>query len=614
MKAWLLLLEKNSEASQSLQNDKSTFTRNFAWSLDFATAVAVNAIRSSAKEIRTVLKGVVNGVLPPVAPERGIFPAFSELDAKIFGGRMKEAVYLKWSRLDDHTPGKTSTPGTVNPRITIELDEGLMYGSQSQLVLVLLHQMIHAYFLVCCSPRLTGSRDMRLGHDRHFCAIMYSVFDSCFNRQRQGSRRRWFQSSPTGRRTPKRQWATPRIDDTWQTYRQVRFGSSNIDQSCKNSSTCFEPFQCECPSDQIMQWYEDDCAKIDISRATTVYTLTDSGIDGTARTKAGLGSDFVEFVWDGKAFKIPRARVEANPSLKSRLSRQKNSRELHIPAVSQDTFRSLFTFIRTGAYPPELIQVQNHIRNESTFASTIGPPEILETRKDWPDFLATDIRAVKLAAELGLYEMESYGVRRLYAQHFTHNDPVAALEILYQDDWVPDRLRDWAVSFMAKPLSFRRAGQTEGFNVDLLQGSLSFSSGMTRLVGRSGALREDVQRAAAKIARSSYDQNGQMAMISPGPPHHLQQDLYPFAAESLARRNSISLPPHGWNGEPSMAPSIYPEPVDRRATLSAPLNPSRSLGHAYPSAHAVGNRSLHMFYESLEPQHAEMNGSWGHFY
>ncbi|KAF2238865.1 hypothetical protein EV356DRAFT_504189, partial [Viridothelium virens] len=314
--AWISLLEKHAEATQSLQDEKSTTARNLAWSLDFATAVAVTNIRRSPKEIRSALRLVVEAVVPRVAPEQGIFAAFSELDASIFGGWMKDAVFMKWSRLGGNRPGKTSTPGTTNPRITVELDERLMYGSKAKLVLVLLHQTTHAYFLTCCAPpKVAGSRDPRLGHDRHFCMILHSVLGLFSDRRNQPPRRRWYQPNAMVTRAPKWHREAPESFPARQFRRPGHLNVCDHNQSSNSCSTCLKPFQCEIPADRVIEWYEEDCASIDVSRAATVYALTDSGPEGTPRIKAGLGSDYVEFVWDGKAFKISRSRIEANPSL-----------------------------------------------------------------------------------------------------------------------------------------------------------------------------------------------------------------------------------------------------------------------------------------------------------
>lgn len=610
-KAWILLLGKHGEATQHLQNAKSTTTRNFAWSLDFATAVVVKNIRSSTKEIRIAVKLVIDAAIPHVAPQQGIFAAFGELDAKIFGGQMKEAVFLKWSRLDGPGYGKTSTPGTINPRATIELDERLMHGPRTGLVLMLLHQMIHAYFLVCCAPpKVAGFRDLRLEHNRHFCMVMYSVLGLYVSRQNQSPRRR--NGRPESMAYRGREVGRSALD-SHDARHAIRFRRHHLEQSSNTCSLCSEPFQCEIPSNSVRQWFEEECADIDVSRADKIYTLTETGMEAQQRIKAEAGSNFVEFVWDKKAFKVPRAGIEANLSLKLRLARQKDDRELYIPPCSEETFRSLYSFTRTGGYGPELMKVQNNKRKAPAFSSTAGPPEILETRKDWPDFLGTDIRAVKLAGELGFYEMERYGLRRLSAQHFTHNDPIAALEAVYEGAWVPDGLRDWVVSFMAKPLSCRLPGQREQCNLDLLQQNLSFTASMARLMERSGGLREDVRRAEAKIARSSLEPNDQMAMVLRPPVPPVNQPSYHFPSDISWRRNPTTLPPSWWS-ETRNLPYSFTDPIDARAILTPPLTPGRLSAHGCPSPYGYCNGPLRSFGNASEPSFAERDEYWEQFH
>ena len=608
--AWISLLEKNAEASQSLQNAESTVTRNFAWSLDFATAVAVNNIRSSANEIRVSMRTVIEAAIPPVAPQQGIFVAFAELDTNIFGGRLKEAVFLKWSHVDGPSSGKTSTPGTGNPRITIELDERLMYGPKAQLIVMLIHQMTHAYFLVCCDPpKVAGRRDLRLEHGRHFCMVIYSVTGLYRHCQREDTHRRRLGTESMIRQGPRVRWNA--MEPHGVSYGR-RSGNRDLDQPSNNHSFCSRPLQCELPINGVRQWYGEECEHIDISRANEVYMLTDSGVEAQPRVKAGPGSNFVEFIWDEKAFKIPRARIEVNASLKIRLGRQKNGRELQIPPVSREAFSSLYSFVKTGAYSPELMKVQNNRAKAPANVSTAGPPEILETRKDWPDFLGTDIRAIKLAAQMGYCEMECYGLRRLSAQHFSHNDPIAALEAVYEDAPLPEKLRDWVVSFMAKPLSLRHAGQTERCNLDLLQHSLSFTSGMTRLIERSGALREDVRKAEARMARLPHEPSNQRALINLPVIPRIHQPSYHFPSDT-SRRNSITLPEHFWN-EKRILPLSYADPIGGRATSTPPATSTRWLPHAIPSAYASHDGSMHVLGEHFEPPYSERDEYWEQFH
>ncbi|KAI9713522.1 MAG: hypothetical protein M1820_000904 [Bogoriella megaspora] len=345
--------------------------------------------------------------------------------------------------------------------------------------------------------------------------------------------------------------------------------------------------------EETFRWYEEECADIDVSRANTVYAMTESGPDPTPRMKAGNGAEFVEFVWDGKAFKLPRKRVESFETLKRTMAINK-SRELKIPAVSENTFTSLFNFVKTGLYGPELLKVQNSQPWDSTIQTTSGPPEIRGTRKDWPEFLEIDIEAYKVAACLGFAEMARHAIKRLYAQHFTHNDPTDALEAIYDSEDPYEELRNFAVAFMARRLSPATASPSERFNMDILDRNLRNSGGLHDLYRRNLCFQEDVARARSKTR--------QPVQATPLP-------TFPVSTEP-PWRDTISMMSRSWNEAPAIG---YPDSTARMSTVASPPRPPlppQMPPFSYGSHRSPYDTSFSMFGEPAEPPWMERNGYW----
>jgi hypothetical protein len=94
------------------------------------------------------------------------FMVFDDLDKKLFRSTLKGNVYLTWASLPHGVRGRTSRPGLHGrPRITIKLSFRVA-KDRAATIGVLLHQMIHAYYLQSCGHKNKGV--VGKGHDlRH---------------------------------------------------------------------------------------------------------------------------------------------------------------------------------------------------------------------------------------------------------------------------------------------------------------------------------------------------------------------------------------------------------------------------------------------------------------
>ena len=105
------------------------------------------------------------------------FMVFDDLDKNLFRSVLKGNVYLKWTSLPRGIFARTSRPGLHGrPRTTIELSEDVA-GHLEATLGILLHQMIHAYYIQCCghkNKRVAG-KGHSLSHKEEFWSLRLSL-------------------------------------------------------------------------------------------------------------------------------------------------------------------------------------------------------------------------------------------------------------------------------------------------------------------------------------------------------------------------------------------------------------------------------------------------------
>ncbi|KAL9599542.1 MAG: hypothetical protein Q9219_003786 [cf. Caloplaca sp. 3 TL-2023] len=123
------------------------------------------------------------GHLHPEQKRKLPLQVFGELDQEFFRSVLTGNVSLHWSDLPTGTFSRTICAGVNgNPRIRIELSPLLfLNGSRHNVLAVLLHQMVHAYYLQCCGHRDRdyGGDRHRLDHDLPFYALVHCIANSC---------------------------------------------------------------------------------------------------------------------------------------------------------------------------------------------------------------------------------------------------------------------------------------------------------------------------------------------------------------------------------------------------------------------------------------------------
>jgi hypothetical protein len=260
---------------------------------------------------------------------------------------------------------------------------------------------------------------------------------------------------------------------------------------------------------------------------------------------------------------------------------------------------ALYSYIFEFDYSPSLKPVIS-----PTMGAKAGPPVIEAHKPSDPPYLLTDIQVYILASKLRFAELRARALGRLYAQSVTHNDPMAALEKIYQTKDIEleedkHTLRSWARAFLSRTHSIGQAT-----NLGVLQKSEQWKSRFAALRLRGGEFLADCDAANEGIAvktalmkivgvakhytpQSSGSGTRTPENLRPGCDHSLQN---PFLVSNSAEPSMYDHNPDSFDfyGLPPLDQSLQcPSPGDPDSCLS-------SLSQLPPSV----IHQLHGYYSS----------------
>ncbi|KAF2705952.1 hypothetical protein K504DRAFT_350360, partial [Pleomassaria siparia CBS 279.74] len=424
---------------------------------------------------------------------------FNRLDRILFAGHLKSAVYLSYANLGSEVSGATFTHGHgPNPRvkrISIVLNSFLhQHAKPRDVIASLVHQMIHAFFLVACGPqdeKETGYG--RLDHGLHFGKVMETI------KTLSGAK---IKPLPLDFGHS----LGPHYDDYYAPPHRRR-------RTCNGkwySSHCHAHVEAIGEND-INEWYGAVCHPLlelpeSVQKATVLlYNDRHHKLEEVPRSSPTTppSTESVEFVFQDKTVLIPGGKIDAFSSIRKAVDKTE-SRYLVIPEeVDEESFMRLLELIHLGRYSPDIGPVRAPGKK--------GPPIIKPLHHESQPFLLTDVRMFKLGALLGFDEVKGVALERLNSQHVTREDPVCVLKEIYDGaDPDPD-LRVWVKGFLTKGpetdwLDPRlgigggmggREGMTRGEppNLVKLDQDMGFKSRFRDLVACSSALHIDVLKA-----------------------------------------------------------------------------------------------------------------------
>lgn len=461
-----------------LREDLDGYSGDLGWSLEFATAWCYRHLLGNRTEVVDMIdnaRQLVDEITIRV-PEM----LFDGLDKALFGGKLEKMVRLRWKLFASSTPGVTAAPGIHGRRICIQLNKAPFEngdGDIDDLLDAMIHQMIHAFFLVCCGAQPKGAnQDGRLSDGLHFGVLLYTIMDisrrclkgplllifySKDRRTAERERQLVFAPNNRARRDPRLAFVTL---DTRGTAMGLPPADGESHCTHENGSTT---------RPQIKNWQvQNYSVAIDLAmdeKGDDIYDLKPNReLLPSKRCCGPASATYVELVWSGKRIMIPKEKAMKFPSLKKAIEKD-SKKELKVPDCSPELLNFLWDFIARGDYhDPDPLPLED--RKTVDYASLQGPPVIdahdsytraeeAEGREQEGQSMLTHIRIFKLGEALKFEELQQYALLRLYTMRVTHENPLPALTELYNeagDDKskpIHSELHKWAREFLIRSAS-----------------------------------------------------------------------------------------------------------------------------------------------------------------
>lgn len=432
---------------------------DLGWSLDYATAWCYKFLVGNQTHVADVIDKIRG--LEDVE-EKTPYLIFDVLDKALFGGKLKGMVHLQWMAQANCACGRTSAPGVIQgiARICTDLntvpfeEEG---GDIDDLLDALIHQMIHAFFLVCCGAQPKGAKpDGRLADGLHFGVILMTIQEIC--RHCKDGPVPFIFYAETRRKLQEPQYrvaATGRSSRSW--IAVDPHGSAITAPPADGQSHCSHDNR-RIRLSQIKNWQvERYSLALDLNseeRGDLIYDLRRDGqLVPTDRLKGPPSSTYVELIWDNIRIMVPRKKSLKFQSLRKPIERQ-GKMELKVPDCSMSVLRFLYDFMQHGLYwedPAETLV-------KCTSRRPKGPPVLVQHGSILTDAgcgMLDHIRVFKTAESMKFEELQAYALKRLYDMPTTSDDPVETLKELYNDGRdrgkpIHAELHKWARKFLSR--------------------------------------------------------------------------------------------------------------------------------------------------------------------
>lgn len=518
----------------ALHDKKLEQLGDLGWSLDYATAWCYRHLVGRQPEVSDAID-TIRDLCDVVTPDTP-FEIFDHLDNALFGSKLRTMVYLRWKPHASCTTGTTSGPNVAGaPRITIELNSTNFEGFDADiddLLEALIHQMIHAFFLVCCGVQKPGDKqDGRLMDGVHFGVVLLTIKD--ITRQcADGPLRLVFHAF-------KRKFIDgyPATTDSVWPYEwdlHERHGDSAILQPyiltngvgpapADSQTHCLHDnrhvsFQ-EIRSWQIQVYSRALDADME-AKGEKIWDFDEKHklTEHDRRFITKPSATYIELIWDKKRVMANREKALAFKSQKEAIEKDIKF-ELAIPECDELIFKCIYDFFNRKAYGREEGE-EELARARSAGRRQLAPVLVgylrggahVRSGIDKPS-ITMHIKVFKMAEKLKFDELQKYALHRLYELETTDDEPTEALRLIYLDSKgeiespIHADLHNWSRRFLARTdehkLEYYPLGSVwcqNGIGISNLVKIIQWhSDGFQEIYGKSRSFREDVQLAVAKI-------------------------------------------------------------------------------------------------------------------
>jgi hypothetical protein len=481
-----------------LQDPRLRCERNLGWSIDWAVAFIIDRLQKNSPDAAEQLKGIRiraanlerDGHSKDIA-----YRIFNRLDETLFAGHLKDAIFVDIKHLGTEVSGATHSQGwSLDPKVkraSIILNGDLLQHARSRdIVAILLHHMIHAYFLIACGPQDQKETEYgRLGHGLHFGKIMMMIREltavhgkplPALNFGHTLSEYPLFHDEY---HHPKRRSYSQRGQDKW----YCSHCSSDVDGIADGD---------------INKWYASVCEPLlelpENLRNSTVHVYNDRRheVEQVLRAQTVPSTASVEFIVNERSILVPKAHIDDYVSI-YRAFEKAGSRYLKVhEVVSADTFERFLELLYTGSYGPNASLLQ--------CAGLQGPPVIKSPTGSEP-YMMTDIRIFKMGVVMGFEEVKAIALDRMYRRSITYEDPVALLKEIYNGGEPDSDLKQWVRKFLTRtPTAVEGVYPYEPPNLAKLEADLlGFKFAFLELLQNSSALKYEVVQARRELMQAN---------------------------------------------------------------------------------------------------------------
>lgn len=561
-----------------LQDPRLKCDRNLGWSIDWAVAFLVNHLDPKSNSgAATLLKTVRQKATALEREGHALeipYRYFNVLNNILFGGHLRNAVYLDIRRLNPNVSGATHTHGSgvdlKVKRVAIYLNKDVLQQARSRDIIgTLIHHMIHAYFLVACGPQVEKEVGYgRLDHGVHFGKVMMAIKNL---------------SSVNGRPLATLDFghSLGQADSHFyneEYYKQRKPARHRHVKGKWYCSLCYSDVASLSEGD-IDEWYNSTCKPLltlpeALHNSTVqIYNPLRHILEDTPRAEATPSTASKEFVYHGKSVLVAASVVDGFGSIRGAFEKG-GSRFIEISEVIEEsTFLRFLELLHTKNYGPDPKHIHALGRK--------GPPVIKSPSSSEP-YLLTDIKMYKMGVATGFDELKGTALDRMYRHGITYEDPVFLLKELYGAGEPDGDLKAWTRKFLGKTptggegewvASCAPSAATEPSNLAKLECDLlSWKARFYELLEGSSALKYEVSKVKRElIASGLYAPTGVFGAVGP-----LQRGMTPPMAWPPLQR-----PPGGYLPLPWASPEVE---MERRAAAvaAAAADPflQRGLGYA----------------------------------
>ncbi|USP81805.1 hypothetical protein yc1106_09079 [Curvularia clavata] len=409
------------------------FDRDLGWNMDWAVAFVIDRLEQSWADAAASLRGIrlrtaalyqdgLNQEIP--------LYIFHKLDRLLFAGHLKNAVFLNASSLSASVSGITYThrqrPNPKIKRFSIILNcDVLQNGQPRDIVAMLIHHMIHAYFLVACSgQKETEVFYGRLAHGVHFGKIMLTI------RRLSAAHGKELACLDYRHRLPGIQHFADEYHHFWR-----RDGTNREDKNAWYHSHCHCDVQGPSES-EVDTCYRKACKPM---------------FDQPHSVRKLEVQVSVEFLFREKPVLVERDEIKQSQSVLRAFDRAE-IRFLKVHRdVSEDTFMRFLEFLHTGSYRPDPRSFAPATVVAGLDPDYKGPP-IIRPQSAFTEaaVVLADVQFAKLSRLMGFDDCKSYALDRMDAYGMMYEGPVAVLKEIYRGGELDSNLKAWACKFLIR--------------------------------------------------------------------------------------------------------------------------------------------------------------------